>query len=52
MDAVIATGYVHAIDGLRLEAPYDISPCRRESRWRRGSSGPCAPEVVPDVATR
>ena len=47
-----AGSYVHAIDGLRLEAPYDISPCRGVSRWRRGSSGPCASEVVPDAATR
>lgn len=32
---------VYYFTGLRLEAPYEISPCTGMSRWRRLGPGPC-----------
>ena len=42
---------VYYIDDLRLEEPYDISPCMRASRWRR-RAGACAVESAVDTVTR
>ena len=61
INSAVATGglvsshrRVFAVDGLRLEAPYDVSPCGLGvvSRWRRDVSDACASPVAPSVATR
>ena len=47
----IAGRYVYVVDGLRLEEPYDKSPCSGVSRWRRWE-GACAEETPLDADTR
>lgn len=38
--------FAYQVHGLRLEAPYAISPCAGGvSRWRNHSAGPCAPAL-------
>lgn len=45
--------YVYWMNGLRLEAPFDISPCTGRSRWRRSSAAPCgASETALDTNTK
>ena len=44
---------IYYIDNLRLESPYDQTPCSGgSSRWKRLNSGSCASEVFPDSPTR
>ncbi len=38
--------------GLRLDAPYDISPCTGRSRWLRVSATACTTDTVLDSNTR
>jgi len=38
----LAGSLVYLVDGLRLEPPYDVSPCTGFSRWRRVSATGCA----------
>lgn len=42
---------MYYVEGLRLEPPFDVSPCHGASRWRR-HSGACSAETVPDASTR
>merc|ERR1719440_1892739 len=42
--------HVHYFDGLRLEAPYDITPCTGVSRWKI-TNGACASPTALDSAT-
>jgi uncharacterized protein (DUF1501 family)/uncharacterized protein (DUF1800 family) len=45
--------FVYYITDLRLEAPFDISPCTsRASRWLRLNSGTCASPTALDATTR
>jgi len=43
--------FVYYVTGLRLESPYDVSPCAGISRWVR-SNGACAPESPVSAATK
>lgn len=48
-----ANKYVYAVEGLRLEGDYEVSPCdgSAASRWRR-QAGACASETALDGATK
>ena len=43
--------YVYYVDGLRLEDPYNLSPCSGVSRWNR-TAGACSAETALDADTK
>ena len=44
--------YVYAVQGLRLEGDYEVSPCSGTSRWLKNNTGTCVETSSLDATTK